>query len=405
MTGKKKFLILAALKNDLNPNTGSGIRIKGYTDKLSDLNVKYTFMARTKPDYLPVEKFKNLKLNSRLAKIIILHNLCFHFIALRWLSHLLYFFLQFIPDLKNLKKYSLNTLVWAHQENITATYLKIRFKRKIILDVHGILHIQKENKEGMNPWKKLWFRLSLFHEKIAFPKMDYINDVSSQMKQYIQENFSPNGKIFLAPDGIPDRLENYRYNQQYSKELCSKYGIPNDKPFLLFAGSLKKIGGVQDLVRTYIQNNKLNSKFYLVLIGKGQMENYVEQLAYKNDLNHKIIRIQRVPHDELVGLMHASRAIICPDIGNEYNYMVPHIKLFDAVASGSFVISPGFEVNKEAIDPVSFQNVLYYEPDNTTDLTNTILRLPDKPKPVNQEILTHLTYDYHLKEYLNNYFL
>jgi hypothetical protein len=143
------LLILCPFRRSFEPESGSTIRIAGYTKELIRLKIDYRFAASVTPVYVPDENFLSVDLPHYFIKLLILHNLLFSHPYFHFLSWPFRLVIQCCSPINRLLNVTHDRLIWAHQENSMATFLHQVYKKRFIYDVHGILDIQRENREGL----------------------------------------------------------------------------------------------------------------------------------------------------------------------------------------------------------------------------------------------------------------
>ncbi len=349
---KRKLVILTPFLTDFKVG-GTPIRIAGYTCGLEQYIADYTFVAPVRPDYVDEKHFFLSNIHHRWSKVILLHNLLHKYCKpLAWLFACIIDCFSGIRSMENL--ITENTILWSHQDQVVAFYFHLTRRTAMIYDVHGFFDIQREYREGLSMYRKLWFDMYCKHEEYLLRKSNYVNVVSKEMRDYVQQRFTPKGKILIAPDGIPQDLKCYKAIQPIDLSTYRNEG----RRIALFAGSFKPIGGVVELLQEFLADVQLSKQFTLLLIGRGPDQNRMENLLAKYP-NAPVSIIPPMPHKELVGYMKAADVIICPDpIENKYNQITPHIKLYDAVASGTPVVATRINVN-EHLFPEG-ERVMYY---------------------------------------------
>lgn len=394
-----KFYIIAPYLTDFEPSSGTSIRIAGYTCSLNELNIDYKFLSFVKPGYVPADRHEFLSIHRRWTKVLLIHNILFNSKCLLHFSYVIRIFLRYFTKIDDLSVRVGSRIIWSHQDNTLAMYLYNVHGKMFIYDIHGFFDIQREYRSDLNLWRKLWFDLFLKHEKIVLKNAPYINVVSTLMGNYVKETFSPQGKILLAPDAIPAPLS--KYNKTKSNGFRESNNLHVNEKILLFAGSFKKIGGVTELLKTYLNEESLITESILILVGNGQEEEQVNKLIDSSKHKGRIFHIDSLPHNDLISLMKESTVLVCPDIErNLYNQMTPHIKLFDAIASGKNVVASDFKVNRDIFDPEDF-NIFYFsyeQEDSFKNALNHALNVPERK--YNEDILKGLTYFERAKNYL-----
>ena len=389
---KKELVILVPYLRDLTSNWGTPIRIKGYTDGLGEIVSNYMFVSPSRPTYIDSNKYVALNIHRRWAKILLMHNILY--VRLPFLAKIISYLIENFSGINNLGVFKRSDLlIWAHQDSTLAMYLKLTRAIPIVYDVHGLFDIQKEYREKMNLWRKLWFDMYLRHEQVIMRKADFINAVSFKMEEYIIKRFLPLGKVLVAPDGIPDSVE--EYSEIKPKDLSMVFS--RKKRVILFAGSFKPIGGGRELVEEYMASNAIMDEYSLLLIGDGPDKGIIRDKINRMT-NGEILIFSPVSHQELIAYMKGADVIVCPDIvNNEYNKMVPHIKLYDAVASGTSVVATDLPVNR-ALFPEG-EGVFYFNFGDGS-FEKAILKASSEQKRYDVCKLNKLTYKQRLIDYI-----
>ena len=150
------------------------------------------------------------------------------------------------------------------------------------------------------------------------------------------------------------------------------------------------MGGAKLLVETYLQSKALRDEAMLLLI---TTENrYLEGV----DRNENVKIIPPMLHTELIGYMKAADVIVCPDDEeNEYNQICPHIKFYDALATGTPIVATDLSVNRNVIGDISYP--ICYFSENNTSLEEALLKAIEfKKLPLTLKDLLEKTYNYQM---------
>lgn len=396
LANMKYLVVLVPFLNDFNTNWGTPIRIKGYTDGLERILPDFLFVAPSCPQYINKNlNYSPINIHRRWSKLFLLHNILYEKYPI--IAKFLSLAIEKFSGIRNVEIFGNNEiLIWAHQEQTVALYLNLTRAIPIVYDVHGLFDIQKEYREEMNLWRKLWFDMYMRHEQVIMRKADFINAVSFKMEEYITKRFMPLGKVFVAPDGIPDSVE--EYSEIKPKDLSIVFS--RKKRVILFAGSFKPIGGGRELVEEYMASNAIMDEYSLLLIGDGPDKGIIRDKINRMT-NGEILIFSPVSHQELIAYMKGADVIVCPDIvNNEYNKMVPHIKLYDAVASGTSVVATDLPVNR-ALFPEG-EGVFYFNFGDGS-FEKAILKASSEQKRYDVCKLNKLTYKQRLIDYMANY--
>ena len=364
---------------------GSWLRLRGYTQGLNEIIPDYVYYGYSYPMDIDVPEFVSCTIQRRWYKIMLLHNILFtnHILFSAAVLRLL---IDRFSHVKEVDQFGKDILFYSHQDSSLAMYLHLTRKIPFVYDIHGIFAVQKEYTINYNWWKKLWFQLYLRHEEIVFNKAPYLNVVSKEMEEYIRSHYKVTGDILIAPDGIPAELQTYDSIVPVSLE---KYKV-NGQKIILFAGSCKPMGGARQLVETFMQSTELHRKAKLLLITTETR--YLDGI----ETDAHVILLPSMPHVELVSYMKAADVIVCPDDEeNEYNQICPHIKFYDALATGTPIVATDLSVNRNVIGDISYP--ICYFSENNTSLEEALLKAIEfKKLPLTLKDLLEKTYNYQM---------
>lgn len=397
-----RFIIFAPFYKDFTRNGGTMIRIAGYTRGLEALGIDYLFYSYVKPEYVPNDRYIKSYVNGRWQKILTIHNLLYASVYLRPLSFPFRFILLKFSKIHNILPFVAKKTIWTHQEYTLALFLFFVYKVPFIYDIHGFFDIQREYRKDLGIWKKLWFDLYTIQERVVLRNAPYLNVVSEKMKEYVIRRFKTQSKILIAPDGIPEEIDVYQKTKANETFKIENKDF-STKKIILHAGSFKKFGGVTELVRVFVESPELNQKAVLILIGWGQEEYYIDKILDGSALKNSIFHFRSMPHEELISYMKIADVIVCPDLENNiYNQITPHIKLYDAIASGKKIVSTDFEVNRELFPEDKFP-ITYFSYGILNDFKNALLKSLETQNmhEINLDLLKSYTYKARTEKYLN----
>ena len=385
---QRKLIIFSPFKENGSWQAGSLLRFHGYTNGLENTIPNIIHYGYGMSNAVHASQFVSCTIHRRWRKIMFIHNVLF-FGTLRFFSFLLRIIIENYSHVKELDQLGRNVLFYSHQDSSLATYLHITRNVPYVYDIHGIFAVQKEYTINYNWWKKFWFRIYLKHERIVFENAPFLNVVSREMAVYIQSNYNVSGRILLAPDGIPDTIENYQLTPMVNLDVYRG----NGKKIILFAGSCKPMGGAKQLLETYLQSKALQDEALLLLITTDNR--YLEGV----DRNENVKIIPPMLHTELIGYMKAADVIVCPDNeDNVYNQICPHIKFYDALATGTPIVVTDLSVNRNIMKNMNYP--VFYFSKKGVSLENSLLKaIKVEHCSIDIEMLSNLTYAYQMKEY------
>ena len=395
--------ILAARGDIKEPVSGSSIRVAGYTKCFDDLGVSYTFVSPVKPAYVAAADYFPFSVRGVLAFCIRIHNILFQTRLLRLFSYLLRLGILRSAEVNRLIIAAKGTLLVSHQNGSIPLFLKLTRQQRFIYDVHGILSLQKEYLEDSSLKGRLLFWICLLEEKGVYRWADVVNATSEPMVRYLQSAFETHAQFVVAPDGLLREDLDAELDRDRIDAVKRELGFLESDRVLFFAGSFKKFGGVHVLVDAFCELAQEFRDIKLLLIGQGQMEQYVTKRIRSCGLEDRCVRKKQVLHSMLPYYQHFATLIICPDITESlYNQITPHIKVFDSIASGKPVVVTESEALR-AVIPSDWRVVKYT---STEDLKNAIAdALADLAwfRRPSRSILQRLTYANHARGVVGEY--
>ena len=135
------------------------------------------------------------------------------------------------------------------------------------------------------------------------------------------------------------------------------------------------------------------------------MENEILKKMEKSGLDNNFVHIKKIKHENLIKYQQLADLIVCPDIKNIYNELVPHIKVFDSLYSQKPLILPRFKV-LEKMFPKECEYINYFTPSDQDDLKDVILNSFKNIKtfkPIPEEYMSQFLYKNLVKSVLNEY--
>ncbi len=149
---------------------------------------------------------------------------------------------------------------------------------------------QKTLQKGSEVFWRNFPQLYFIFEKIIFNSLDYIYTVSKNTLKFYQLKYSKQkNKFSLLPTWVDTEIffpsdkpkEKIRQNCLLAGKL-----LPSKGRWILFVGRLQEVKAPVRLVQTFAEYNKLDKESYLLIIGKGDLEqhvkNYVQKLGLEN---------------------------------------------------------------------------------------------------------------------------
>lgn len=136
-------------------------------------------------------------------------------------------------------------------------------------------------------------------EKLLYKVSDYIGCTSPAHISYLLEHnsFIPRNKVGICPNSL-ELFEKRSYNEikDGGKEVLKKYGIPVDKPIIIYGGNL---GVPQDIpfVIKCLEDNKKREDCHFVVVGSGTFYPMLSEW-YQNNKGFNVTVLRGLPKEE-----------------------------------------------------------------------------------------------------------
>ncbi|MBX2845312.1 MAG: glycosyltransferase [Saprospiraceae bacterium] len=236
-----------------------------------------------------------------------------------------------------------------HLDNSLGYFLnKHRLIHGYINDIHGIAPIEFMAKKEYSFLRNLIF----FFKRYAAVRLD--NKVFQHAKGFlfpspgVQKYFTSKYKLddkiqLLVPEAANQILLEQEVDEALQEEVRSQCGLLEADTVILFAGAFKPTGGVLDLLHAFVQLKQSGAPTSkLVLIGKGSDWQAAQDIVREAGLQDAVRFLGMVPYEKLYTYQSLADIIVCPDKFSAYSDLLPHIKYYDALASGKIVINGRF---------------------------------------------------------------
>lgn len=216
--------------------------------------------------------------------------------------------------------------------------------------------------------------VSVYNKYLLNRVLDYADVIIATTKAYAEKSKflkGYNDKITLIPNGI--NIDEFKIN--YSKEECrNKLGLSSDKGIILFLGSLVPYKGPDILLNAFSRVKKEIDDVELVFAGRGGMQEYLEKLAEKLNIE-KNVKFAGFVHEDLKPLYYKAADIFClPSTNMGESFGIVNL---EAMACGIPIIS----------------SKLGGIPDIVKDMENGVLTKPGDPESLADALIFLLEND------------
>jgi UDP-glucose:(heptosyl)LPS alpha-1,3-glucosyltransferase len=230
-------------------------------------------------------------------------------------------------------------------------------------------------------WRKLWYRIDPYHRLALFIEKYQVSSsgsrkiiaVSHQVKQEFLDAYDiPKEKIIVIYNGVDSERFHPRLRPDARKRVRAEFGIPADRPIVLFVGTGFRRKGLDRLLRLWREHEMPG--IYLVIVGNdAKLSSYRNQHARKD----VIFTGARADVQDFYG---AAEVLVLPSVQEGFGNVV-----LEAYAAGLPVVTvPG--VGAAEVIEGELKLGLVNDPDDPTELKSKILRVLD---PASWEMLSY----------------
>jgi glycosyltransferase involved in cell wall biosynthesis len=283
------------------------------------------------------------------------------------------------------------------------------FIQSYINDIHGISTIEQSYQRSIatssyQRWVHRWkyFLVDSLDRKVFGGAAGLIYG-SSSMKKYYEQLYRLKGKQnFVVPYLVSEDALKRQPNAALQRELRVRLGLTEQDFVVLFIGTYKQTGGMDDLIKAFDLLHRDTATSKLIMIGEGPYKDYCVELAQQTPAANAIHFIKHIPYAEMATYQSLAQVIVCPDKENPFSQHVVHVKYFDALISGRLVINGAFESVKEINKNEELS--LTFKPSDVADLHAKLVYCRDhyeelcrKYAGVKEYVAQHLTYNAYVK--------
>lgn len=226
--------------------------------------------------------------------------------------------------------------------------------KSYINDIHGISTIEQSYQRSMasSSYQRLvhsgkYFLVNSLDRKVFEGAAGLIYG-SSSMQEYYERLYRLDGKqSFVIPYLVGEEALKRQPDAARQRELKAELGITEEDFVVLFIGTYKQTGGMDDLIKAFDLLHRDTAASKLILIGGGPIKDDCVKLAEGLPAAKAIHFISHIPYAEMATYQSLAHVVVCPDKENPFSQHVVHVKYFDALISGRLVINGAFNSVKE----------------------------------------------------------
>jgi glycosyltransferase involved in cell wall biosynthesis len=145
---------------------------------------------------------------------------------------------------------------------------------------------------------------------------DMVITVSYAMQDQLIRSGFPAEKIRTCYNGVdPQKYSLERVSEERVMEVKQKYGLKNEDLMVLFIGRLVWVKGVDKLIRAMPQVLGTVPNAKLVVVGLGEMRDYLERLVHNLNLQDVVkFRFEFIPEEERIAHYAACDVAVYPSL-------------------------------------------------------------------------------------------
>lgn len=170
---------------------------------------------------------------------------------------------------------------------------------------------------------------------------------------------------------VKNALDLSRY--QRTGEFCSKYGVPTDKPILLFLARFIEVKGLQDIIRALPAVLRQHD-VHAVFAGDGPVRDQNERLCRELGVQGHTTFTGYIPEEETVDAYLSASMLVFPTYHQEGMPMV----VFHSLASGLPIITTRIRAASDWLE--ENEHCLFVPPKEPDKLAEAVIHLLDRPE-------------------------
>ncbi|MFH1776257.1 MAG: glycosyltransferase family 4 protein [Candidatus Omnitrophota bacterium] len=283
-----------------------------------------------------------------------------------YVFELMEIFYNFLAFRKIRQKFSLNKYDFVYERfaffSWAGTYLAKRFNIPYMLEVNYTSYTPLVRRRT-----KVLLPFVRYIERKSFENADAIFVVSSFLKKQLIALGISDGKIYLTPNAVDEKIFSFNFSANEIKDKCGLSG----RNIIGFVGGFYPWHGLELLLEAVKNIEKKRNNLCLFLVGDGPMKVRLEEIKTDLKIMSKLIFAGKVEYEELPKYIASMDVCVMP---NSNNYGSP-MKIFEYMAMGKPVVAPRLGPLEDVID--DDKNGLLFEPQNVFALAACIERILD----------------------------
>jgi len=290
---------------------GAEVAVKEITDRIAPSEIEFDMITLNGGDEPATEKIGNVTVHRLFRKVGMFQKLMFPFTAF-----------SAATILHRRRKYDATWSIMANFAGFAALFFKLTHP-----SVSFILTLQ----EG-DPFDHIKKRVGILYPvfKMIFRKADQISALSKYLADWAKA-MGAKCPVTVIPNGVDYNMFSRENTAEESQTIKSALGKKENDVFLITTSRLVAKNAAGDIIRA-LQYLASNVKF--LVVGQGEEDAMLKDLAKRLKLTSRVIFLGFVPHAEMIKYLHISDIFVRPSLSEGLGNSFP-----EAMAAGLPVIA------------------------------------------------------------------
>lgn len=190
--------------------------------------------------------------------------------------------------------------------------------------------------------EKVFRELASFIETQNMKGADVVISINEGLREYTLQMGALKERTAVIRAGV----DVDRFTSEGREAIRQKYGINDDDTVIFFMGWLYDFSGLKEVALELARSSPSNIK--LLVVGKGDLWDALQEIRDKSDLDKRLIIIDWVPYEDVPRYLAAADICILPAYKNDVMRNIVPIKMYEYMAAGKPVISSSiYGITKE----------------------------------------------------------
>jgi glycosyltransferase involved in cell wall biosynthesis len=204
-------------------------------------------------------------------------------------------------DIHKKKKFDICYSVMANHAGLAASWFSKKTKVPFVLNLQ-MGQSDKDIRKKLGPLFGIYKKIYL--------SADRVHAISNFLAKRAERFGVEKDKISVIPNGVDLTLfDRKRFTKRQIEETKKLIGIPKDKKIIISASRLSRKNGLEYAIRAMKEIEGV-----LLLIGEGELEDELKQIAKREKVSEKVIFYGRVEHSELPKFLCISDVFVRPSL-------------------------------------------------------------------------------------------